>query len=202
MGKLILVRHGETELNKEKKFFGWLDPELNETGKCQARKSKNTIEKILRDNARAKTYTSPLKRAVETCAIISGKDSEWQVTHTLKEINFGIFEGFSYEEILEKYPHQSKIAFTKWEDYNFETGESPRELQKRVVSFIEREINLGENNIVVSHWGVINSILSYFFSKDLEAYWKFSLKNGGIAVINFSEGFPVLEGFNIGAWDD
>ena len=103
---------------------------------------------------------------------------------------------------MEKYPQESKVAFTQWEDYDFQIGESPRKLQGRVISFIERELDLKGINIIVTHWGVINSILSYFFSKDLEAYWKFSLKNGGIALIDFNEGFPVLEGFNIGAWDD
>lgn len=202
MGKLILIRHGETDLNRDKKFFGWLDPTLNELGKNQAKSAMKKTEKILVGNRNVKIYTSPLKRALETCEIIAGENFEWEISHELKEINFGIFEGLSYEEILEKYPQESKIAFTQWENYNFEIGESPRELQKRVVTFVEEQLDLKEVNIIVTHWGVINSILSYFFSKDLEAYWKFSLKNGGIALISFNEGFPVLEGFNIGAWDD
>lgn len=202
MGKLILVRHGETELNREKKFFGWLDPSLNKTGKHQAFLAGKKIEKILEGKESVKIYTSPLKRALETCGEMRIDKFTKEIAHDLKEINFGIFEGLSYEEILEKYPQESKVAFTQWEDYDFQIGESPRELQGRVISFIERELDLKGINIIVTHWGVINSILSYFFSKDLEAYWKFSLKNGGIALIDFNEGFPVLEGFNIGAWDD
>ncbi|MGL4254596.1 MAG: histidine phosphatase family protein [Fusobacteriaceae bacterium] len=202
MGKLILVRHGETELNREKKFFGWLDPSLNKTGKHQAFLAGKKIEKILEGKESVKIYTSPLKRALETCGEMRIDKFTKEIAHDLKEINFGIFEGLSYEEILEKYPQESKVAFTQWEDYDFQIGESPRKLQGRVISFIERELDLKGINIIVTHWGVINSILSYFFSKDLEAYWKFSLKNGGIALIDFNEGFPVLEGFNIGAWDD
>ncbi|MGL4733143.1 MAG: histidine phosphatase family protein [Fusobacteriaceae bacterium] len=202
MGKLILVRHGETELNREKKFFGWLDPSLNKTGKHQAFLAGKKIEKILEGKESVKIYISPLKRALETCGEMRIDKFTKEIAHDLKEINFGIFEGLSYEEILEKYPQESKVAFTQWEDYDFQIGESPRKLQGRVISFIERELDLKGINIIVTHWGVINSILSYFFSKDLEAYWKFSLKNGGIALIDFNEGFPVLEGFNIGAWDD
>ena len=67
MGKLILVRHGETELNREKKFFGWLDPSLNKTGKHQAFLAGKKIEKILEGKESVKIYTSPLKRALETC---------------------------------------------------------------------------------------------------------------------------------------
>lgn len=202
MGKLILVRHGETELNRGKKFFGWTDPSLNERGKHQAFLAGKKMNKILEGKESVKVYSSPLKRALETCEGMGLESFSREIAQDLKEINFGIFEGLSYEEILEKYPHESKVAFTRWEDYNFQTGESPRELQERVVSFIERELDLKKTNVIVSHWGVINSILSYFFSKDLEAYWKFSLKNGGIALIDFNEGYPVLEGFNIGAWDD
>lgn len=214
MGKLILVRHGETDLNRDKKFFGWLDPSLNELGREQALSARRKIDKLLKREENIKIYTSPLRRALETCEILEtcemfevskiadGESYTKKIVQELKEINFGIFEGFSYEEILEKYPHESKIAFTEWEEYNFQTGESPRELQKRTVSFIENQLDLRGTNVIVSHWGVINSILSYFFSKDLESYWKFSLKNGGIAIISFNEGFPVLEGFNIGAWDE
>ncbi|MGL5964803.1 MAG: histidine phosphatase family protein [Fusobacteriaceae bacterium] len=202
MGKLILIRHGETELNREKKFFGWLDPPLNDKGKIQALLAGKKMEKILLGRENIKIYISPLKRSVETYEEMNLERYPKEIIHDLKEINFGIFEGLSYEQILKKYPDESKKAFSKWEDYNFETGESPKDLQKRAISFIEKSIDKNKTNIIISHWGVINAILSYFFSKDLEAYWKFSLKNGGIALLDFNEGFPVLEGFNIGEWDE
>lgn len=204
MGKIILIRHGETELNRTKKFFGWMDPELNAKGREQAEAAKKNLRNILKstNGIEIKFFSSPLKRALETAEIInSSREFRIEIEESLKELNFGIFEGLSYEETVEKYPQESEIAFKEWQSYNFETGESPEELQQRVLRFINEKINLEEVTVVVTHWGVINCILSHLLSKELESYWKFSLRNGEIAMIGFDNNFPILEGFNIGAWN-
>lgn len=194
MGKIILVRHGETELNTAGVFFGVMDPELNERGIEQAKIAKEVLE----DLEYHKIYTSDLKRAKETAEIINCKDIDMILTEDLREINFGIFEGYKYEELLEKYPIEVKKSQEDWKNYNYETGESVLQLQKRAINFIEKEIDLYKNTVLVTHWGVINTILSYYFSDGLDAYWKFSVKNGGIVIIEFSDGYPILKGFNIG----
>lgn len=192
MGRLILVRHGETEENKKGVFFGWLDPSLNETGVVQGYEAKKKLEKY----NYSKIYSSPLKRAFETCEIINYKKIPVQVVDDIKELNFGIFEGYSYEEIVQKYPTQEKIASENWQEYHFETGESPKSLQERVVKFVEENLDLqNEDTVLVTHWGVICSILSYYLSKELDSYWKFKIKNGGIAVLEFSDGYVMLEEF-------
>ncbi|MGL6063590.1 MAG: histidine phosphatase family protein [Fusobacteriaceae bacterium] len=196
MGKLILVRHGETNHNKDKVYYGWTDVRLNETGKIQVEKAKKIIFNINYD----KIYTSPLLRARETAEIINIKKIELIEKDDLKELNFGIFEGFTYDEILKKYPKEAKIAFSDWENYTYETGESPKQLQERVIKLIEKDIDLkDEITVLVTHWGVISCILSYYFSNKLEGYWKYNSKNGGISIISFGDNnFPTLEGFNIG----
>ncbi|MGL5055349.1 MAG: histidine phosphatase family protein [Fusobacteriaceae bacterium] len=195
MGKLILIRHGETEYNKQKLFFGWKDPELNEMGISQSNKAKERLKKYEYD----KIYVSPLKRAFLTGEIVNYKELELNVSNQLKELNFGIFEGHSYEEILEKYPDEEKNAKENWKDYSFETGESPKMLQERVIEFINSNLNLETENVVlVTHWGVICTILSHYITGGLNGYWKFKIKNGGIAVLEFSEGFVSLEGLNVG----
>ncbi|MEG1583377.1 MAG: histidine phosphatase family protein [Cetobacterium sp.] len=194
MGKIILVRHGETELNTAGVFFGIMDPELTERGIEQAKRAK----KVLEDLEYHKIYTSDLKRAKETAEIINCKDIDMILTEDLREINFGIFEGYKYEELLEKYPIEVKKSQEDWKNYNYETGESVLQLQKRAINFIEKELDLYKNTVLVTHWGVINTILSYYFSDGLDAYWKFSVKNGGIVIIEFSDGYPILKGLNIG----
>ena len=72
------------------------------------------------------------------------------------------------------------------------------ELQKRAIKFIDEKIDLNEDTVLVTHWGVINTILSYYFSNGLDSYWKFSVENGGIVVIEFLDGYPILKGLNIG----
>lgn len=193
MGKLILVRHGQTDLNTEGIYFGWLNPNLNEKGYEQAQKAREVIKTIPYD----KIYSSDLERARLTAEIVNYKNLHIVFDKRLREINFGIFEGLTYEEISKKYPDECKISEDNWENYNFGNGESPRELQKRAVDFVEG-LNLEEDNLVVTHWGVINSILSCYFSKGLDSYWKYSVENGGVCIIEFTNGFPILKGLNIG----
>lgn len=194
MGKVILVRHGESELNIEGVYYGILNPELTAKGKTQA---KNTRE-ILKSIDYKKIYASDLKRAIDTAKIVNYKELDILIDKNLRELNFGIFEGYTYNELLEKYPEELKKSENDWQNYNYITGESVLELQKRAVSFIEEKVNLEEDTLLITHWGVINTILSYYFSKELEAYWKFSVKNGGVVIIEFSDGYPILKGLNIG----
>lgn len=193
MGKLILVRHGQTKLNSDGIYFGWLDPQLNERGVEQAKRAGEVIKNIHYD----RIYSSDLKRARETAEYLNYKELSIELDKRLREINFGIFEGLTYEEIQKRYPNECKASERDWENFNFSTGESPRQLQKRVVDFVEG-LNFEEDNLVVTHWGVINSILSWYFSKGLDSYWKYSVENGGVCIIEFTNKFPVLKGLNIG----
>ena len=197
MGKIILVRHGETNMNRDNLYHGILDPALNGTGIKQAEKAYNIIKDISYD----KIFSSPLKRAYETATILNYKKLNIELSDKIKELNFGIFEGLSYEEILNKYPYELKEATKNWKNYNFKTGESPLELQKRSVQFIN-SLDKNLNYLIVAHWGVICTILSYYFSHNLDAYWKFKIDNCGIIVIEFTkDNFPILSGFNIGGWN-
>lgn len=197
MGKLILVRHGESELNTENIFFGHLDPKLTKQGVDQAQKTKEILSEV---NYK-KIYSSPLKRALETTEIINMSENKINLVEELKELNFGILEGLTYKEILKKYPEDALKWEKDWQTYDYQTGESVQQLQKRCVSFVE-SLDLSEGNIIaVCHWGVINCILSHYFSGGLEGYWKFSPNYAGITVIEFTDGYPILKGINIGDVD-
>ncbi|QNM16020.1 histidine phosphatase family protein [Fusobacterium hominis] len=192
MGKLIIVRHGQTKMNADGLFFGKLDPELTEQGKKQAKTAREKIKSFNYDNI----YSSDLKRAATTADIINYKNKEIIYDSRLQEIDFGIFEGLTYEEIKNKYPKECKQSEEDWENYNFETGESPKEMQQRAVSFIE-SLDLNKDNLIVTHWGIIGCILSWYLSTGLKSYWNYSVNNCGIVVIDFCDGFPVLTGLNI-----
>ncbi|MGL4652441.1 MAG: histidine phosphatase family protein [Cetobacterium sp.] len=194
MGKVILIRHGESELNVKGVYYGILNPGLTEKGREQAKKTREILKGINYN----KIYCSDLKRAVHTAEIVNVKELELLIDEELRELNFGIFEGHTYEELLEKYPNELEKSRENWEDYNYVTGESVIELQKRAVNFINKKVNLDENTVLVTHWGIINTILSHYFSNGLDAYWKFSVKNAGVVIIEFSEGYPILKGLNIG----
>lgn len=190
MTKIILVRHGESELNKEKVFFGWLDPILTENGE----NSINSLSKKIPDYDFI--YSSPLKRALSSAEILNHKKIEILVEERIKELNFGIFEGMNYNEIKNTYPEESE----KWDidgiHYLYKQGESITHLNNRVLSFIEEIKNTDKNYLIVTHFGVINSVLSHYISENISSFWKFKSDLATITIIEFHEGFPVLKMFS------
>lgn len=187
MGKLILVRHGETDLNRNKIYFGRLDPELNNTGIEQIKKAKEKLLDYSYDNI----YSSPLLRAKQSAEICNYLELPIKYSDNLRELDFGIFEGLSFNEIQEKYPNEIKKAEKEWKTYNFETGEAPNEMYKRVIEFL-KTLNFERNNLIVAHWGVLNSILSHYLAYELDGYWKYKFENGGIAILEGTYEFSYL----------
>lgn len=195
MGKLILIRHGQTDMNKDQLYYGRLDVPINETGKEQAENTRKNLVEFEIDYD--KIYSSPMKRAYETAEIVNYKNLEIEKDDELREMDFGIFEGLSYKEIIKKYPEEMEKLKKDWKTYSYVTGENPFMLQKRALKFLEK-IDKNKNNMVVTHWGIICTLLSFLFSSELEGYWKYQVKNGGIVIIEFADGYPILCGFNVG----
>ena len=195
MGKLILIRHGQTDMNKDQLYYGRLDVPINETGKEQVENTRKNLVELEIDYD--KIYSSPMKRAYETAEIVNYKNLEIEKDDELREMDFGIFEGLSYKEIIKKYPEEMEKLKKDWKTYSYVTGENPFMLQKRALKFLEK-IDKNKNNMVVTHWGIICTLLSFLFSSELEGYWKYQVKNGGIVIIEFADGYPILCGFNVG----
>ena len=187
MGKLILVRHGQTEMNVQKLYFGKLDPPLNDLGISQAYQTKEKLLDIDYDII----YSSPLERAKQTAKICNYLDKDINYNSKLEEINFGIFEGLTFKEISEKFPDEVKKMEENWKDYNYITGESPKEMFQRAISFLET-LDYSKNNLIVAHWGIINCIISYFVSGSLDTYWKFEIKNGAVVIFEGNFEFSYL----------
>ena len=187
MGKLILIRHGQTEMNAQSLYFGKLNPPLNDLGISQAYQAREKLLNIDYDNI----YSSPLERAKQTAEICNYLDKDIVYDSNLEEINFGIFEGLTFKEISEKYPVEVKKMKEDWKEYNYVTGESPKEMFQRAVSFLEI-LDYTKNNLIVAHWGIINSIISYFISGNLDSYWKFKIQNASIVIFEGNFEFSYL----------
>ena len=85
--KLYVLRHGETDYNKEGIFQGQNNIDLNEEGIKQAQITAKSLENIFFD----KVYVSPLKRAIETAKIVT--NNELEIDDRIKERSFGKLEG-------------------------------------------------------------------------------------------------------------
>ena len=189
MGKIILVRHGQTQMNADRIYFGKLNPPLNPLGKIQAHEAKKRLETEI--TSYDFIHASPLERTKETAEIVNFLGKRISFDERLEEINFGIFEGLKYREIVERYPKEYEESVTNWKTYHYETGESLETLQKRVIEYIF-SLDLEKDHLIVTHWGVICSFLSYVMSENLESYWKFKILNGGVVILEVKDNFPVL----------
>ena len=187
MGKLILVRHGQTEMNAQSLYFGKLNPPLNDLGISQAYQAKEKLLDIDYDII----YSSPLERAKQTAEICNYLDKEIIFDSNLEEINSGIFEGLTFKQISEKYPNEVKKMEEDWKSFNYVIGESPKEMFQRAVSFL-KTLDFSKNNLIIAHWGIINCIISYFISGNLDSYWKFKIQNASIVIFEGNFEFSYL----------
>jgi len=152
---LVLVRHGETDWNRERRFQGHADTPLNDAGREGARALADQLatEPVLA------LYSSPLERALETARII-GKSLgvEVAVEERLREIDVGSWQGLTRDEVEERFPD----AYRRWliGDGGWEGGETSDDLDRRVLTALA-EIAAEHDGLVVAvtHGGPIRAAL-------------------------------------------
>jgi broad specificity phosphatase PhoE len=182
--RIILIRHGQTEWNRKKKYCGWVDITLNKKGMAQGRK----LSKILTKEKIDKTYSSDMKRTVQF-AKISLKDRPIQKLRQIREINFGVFEGLNYAQAMKKYP----CIYRKWlnNPLNFKIpgGESLNILAKRVRRAWKKIISQKNYKTIAvfSHAGPIKIILCDLLKLDLKKeFWRLNPAPASINIIKFN----------------
>ena len=150
MGKVVLVRHGETDWNTVDRIQGWTDVPLNSNGVKQA---DRTAKKLSRLRISA-VYSSPLKRAVRTAEKIAKKHGLRVIEiPELIEVNQGLWEGLLVDEARRQMPS----LYLKWEQDPYNTsppgGESIKTLSERVLPAYDRikEAHPGRTICVVTH---------------------------------------------------
>ncbi|HAS28303.1 MAG TPA: alpha-ribazole phosphatase [Dehalococcoidia bacterium] len=179
MLKLYLIRHGQTELNKVRRFQGRIDVPLNETGIGQAQKlalrlSSEPLDKI---------YTSPLSRAQQTAEIIrSSHQIDIMTNEELVEMSFGSLEGKTYREINEIFPDWNASVF----DFTFAGGENLDNLVVRMKSFLDIVKKQDENSniLLVTHSGCLRVILCLLLGIDVNKWWQFKIDVASLTVVD------------------
>jgi len=195
MLEIIFVRHGESEMNKKELYCGWTDSSLTDKGLEQA----EAVSEKLANEKIDLIISSDLDRCFTTAEVINRFHLKEIIKDTrLKELNFGDWEGLCYNEICRDFPIESK----KWEeDYiNFKMpkGESLYEMHQRVNKAFNRIISEYDKGkiLIVTHSGVIRSILSQHICGSIEGAWKFKINNCGITRLQILDGFSVIAGIN------
>lgn len=194
--KLFLIRHGQTRWNLEGRYQGDRDIELTAAGIRQAELAAAYLSRV----SFAGVYASPLMRTMKTAGIINGdRGLEIREMEGLKEVDFGRWEGMKFQDIDDKYG----TDYQRWLDDPYSNrptgGEDFRELTGRTVSSVERiveENEDGSNVAVVTHGGVILSLLVYWLQIPVERWKSIIQRQGAINIAVIDRGYPYISAIN------
>lgn len=192
--KLILVRHGETTWNKERRFQGQKDAPLSELGRLQA----IALRERLRDEHIDVAYTSDLSRALETAQLIlHARGIQANAMPELRERNMGEWEGLTFDEVAKAYPKEIE-AWLKDPLADVPSGESSAQFIQRVKCFFEGMLlaHAGKRILVVSHAGPIKVAICSLFGWDTRCLRHFKISNGSISVVEVWHGNAVCSILN------
>jgi broad specificity phosphatase PhoE len=193
--KLILVRHGETDLNRDGRILGLTDASLNATGRAQAR----AVATPLAAELPFQMYSSPLVRAVETAQIVT---DALEVTATpnsgLQEADAGDLDGLKASETRERFPE-----FTSRWDRDAATarmpgGESLLQVQQRSWSAVTRlaDAHPDETTVAVTHNFVIRAIVCKALGIELRNFRRLRNDLGSITRLDLTQSHGVLLSMN------
>ena len=202
--RLLLVRHGETQWNKESRFQGIKDIPLNENGKEQGRKAAEFLKDVEMDFA----VTSSMLRPKETAELILEHHPQVSLESNsqLQEICHGLWEGKLEAEIEAEFPG----LLTQWkeapETVQMPEGENLQQVWDRAIAAWNQIVkaysnsNSPQTGIVVAHDAINKVILCYLLGLKPDNFWNIKQGNGAVSVIDYpqgTEGKPVLQAINI-----
>lgn len=202
--RLLLVRHGETQWNRESRFQGIKDIPLNENGKAQGRKAAEFLKDVRIDFA----VTSSMLRPKETAELILEHHPQVSLESIpqLQEICHGLWEGKLESEIEAEFPG----LLTQWkeapETVQMPEGENLQQVWERAIAAWEKIVKEHSNSespktgIVVAHDAINKVILCYLLGLKPDNFWNIKQGNGAVSVIDYPKGAagkPVLQAINI-----
>ena len=170
MTAAILIRHGETDWNREQVFRGRIDVALNEVGLTQAR----AVQESLKDTEIDGIYSSPLSRAFETATIVGeNRNVEVRGEEGFIDIDFGAWQGLSHQKVKEEYKDLYETWLVQPDLVTFPDGESLKEVRRRSMASLEEVIksNPGKTLALVSHRVVLKVLLCTILGLELSHFW-------------------------------
>lgn len=182
MTRLYLVRHGETDWNKENRCQGCIDIELNEEGIRQAK----AVASRLKDEEIDIIYSSTLKRAFRTAEIINTCiNKEIIKDSSLNEINFGEWEGLTFDEMKLRPDYNYNEWRLNPHRVTFPGEGSLQKVSDRCLGFVKEIINSNsdKNILIVSHGGILKLVVLGILGIGLDAYSKFYMANASLSII-------------------
>ena len=183
MSRLLLVRHGNTELNSAQIFVGHTDVELSAVGYSQVEKLRDRLsaEKI------DVIYSSDLRRALVTAETIASRHQLAVIAcPELREINYGNLDGLTFEEIRRLYPEVAELCADWSLQLKFPDGESVDELKQRVSRFLDRlkQHAPQQTVLIVAHGGPLRLMVCSLLGIDLRHWRQIHLDLASLSIVD------------------
>ncbi|KAL7201457.1 hypothetical protein ACSBR1_033208 [Camellia fascicularis] len=161
---ILLTRHGESRDNVRGRIGS--DSGLSDTGEIYAKKLANFVEKRLKNERAASIWTSTLQRTILTAGSIVGFPKiQWRA---LEEINAGVCDGMTYEEIKKNMPEEYESRKKDKLRYRYPRGESYLDVIQRLEPVIIELERQRAPVVVISHQAVLRALYSYFADRPLK----------------------------------
>lgn len=190
MLKFLVIRHGETQSNVERRFSGHQDVELTEKGIWQAEQLGKRLSGEKIDAA----YSSDLKRAINTAKIVlQNRETPLSIEPGFREIHFGVWEGLKLEEYNQKIGESISPGWWNQPDSPLSGGESVFDLQKRVKSALDKVIadhyeeNKEKTIIIVCHGGVTRMIIALALEIPIKNIWHIRQESTALNILKFEK---------------
>lgn len=180
MARLFLVRHGETDWNRNGQIMGARPIPLNHTGKLQAQR----LASMLKGYSISRLHSSPVERARQTAEILaSALGLSVTIDPGLREIGMGTWEGLYWHDLADDIarinfylrPHEARPP----------QGETFGEVQNRAVETVERLLNetTNETILLVSHADVLRAILAHYLRFDLASIRQIRIDHASLTAL-------------------
>jgi probable phosphoglycerate mutase len=187
MTELVVIRHGETDWNRQHRFQGQVDVPLNAAGHAQARR---VAERLAAERADV-LLTSDLRRARETAAPLAQSwalpplaDAGW------REQNFGEVDGLEVAQVQRDHPALWAAWAAQQADAEIPGGESIRQFHARVLGAVDQvlQVHRGKRVAMVTHGGVLDVLWRHAQGLPLSGTPRCPMPNGGINRLAWQDG--------------
>ena len=184
---VFLVRHGQTRSNVTGFYMGWSDEDLNDVGYAQARSLSSRLSNL----PIASVYTSPLRRACTTAAILAKPhELELKVLDDLTEIRLGDWEGLHMDEIKQRWPELWQQSRVDPSEVTLPNGESFKQVTERAIRAFDAitSANQDRQAAIVTHEAVVKVLVTHVLGTTNSIYRRFELSNASLSVIRIVNG--------------
>ena len=193
---MVIIRHGQSEWNKENRFTGWVDVDLADKGVQEALSAGNKLKDMKFDFA----FTSSLKRAQKTLSIIleciGQQNLNVSKDEALNERMYGELQGMDKDEARKQFGEEKVLIWRRSFDIAPPGGESLKDTADRVLPYFKKEIapllRQNKNVIIAAHGNSLRALIMFIENLSKEEILKVEVPTGAPKLYEFDENFNLV----------